>query len=282
MVNSLIPSMYLPYTLFETIKPFNDMNADDMQYGDMGEQELQSLGLRDVSSKVDPYRLVRYVFSNTYPLDSFFRPNLPSMNISHEECVDILFTEMKELSTIFSFHGEYKMVIGEMIDHFRYGNGGFFYSERLNSAFHDRINKFNHESPIFKIKYVLHRYFTFDTKKIPFESLLYELKGALYSSRLTKFNSVEDRVNGLGISVHDISAQSIRLLDLNKYAFGWSATLYFQAQDHFGLDANDINSKIYSQFRFFRIWFFLQRHKDFAFKPFFTDFNSVLRIGEYI
>ncbi|MGQ7148140.1 DUF3289 family protein, partial [Escherichia sp. SS-MK2] len=29
---------------------------------------------------------------------------------------------------------------------------------------------------------------------------------------------------------------------------------------------------------FFRIWFFLQRHKDFAFKPFFTNFNTIERI----
>ncbi|KFC07486.1 uncharacterized DUF3289 family protein [Trabulsiella guamensis ATCC 49490] len=39
--------------------------------------------------------------------------------------------------------------------------------------------------------------------------------------------------------------------------------------------------KYYNQFRFFRIWFFLQRHRGFAFKPFFTNFHATGKIGEY-
>jgi uncharacterized protein (TIGR03034 family) len=90
-----------------------------------------------------------------------------------------------------------------------------------------------------------------------------------------------DRVNGLGISVHDIAAQKITLLNFQQYAIGWSATVHFLAQDHFGLDVTDIKSELYSQFRFFRIWFFLQRHRNFAFKPFFTNFQSVSRVEMY-
>ncbi|HBB2651472.1 TPA: DUF3289 family protein, partial [Escherichia coli] len=56
----------------------------------------------------------------------------------------------------------------------------------------------------------------------------------------------------------------------------------FIAQDHFGLDVTDIKNKIYNKYRFFRIWFFLQRHKDFAFKPFFTNFNTIERIENYL
>ena len=44
----------------------------------------------------------------------------------------------------------------------------------------------------------------------------------------------------------------------------------------------DIKNKIYNKYRFFRIWFFLQRHKDFAFKPFFTNFNTIERIENYL
>ncbi|MGO3909017.1 DUF3289 family protein, partial [Huaxiibacter chinensis] len=50
---------------------------------------------------------------------------------------------------------------------------------------------------------------------------------------------------------------------------------------HFGLDIIDIKKDIYRNFRFFRIGFFLPRHKYFAFKPFFTNFQAVFRIGEY-
>ncbi|CSQ85089.1 Uncharacterised protein [Shigella sonnei] len=33
-----------------------------MQYGDMVEQDFLSLGLSDISAKVDPYRLIKYHF----------------------------------------------------------------------------------------------------------------------------------------------------------------------------------------------------------------------------
>ncbi|HGU1707828.1 TPA: YPO3983 family protein, partial [Escherichia coli] len=112
--------------------------------------------------------------------------------------------------------------------------------------------------------------------------LLQKIKTELLSSRLNKFNDFEDSFNGLGISVHDISAQKISLLSFQKYAIGWSATIHFVAQDHFGLDVTDIKNKTYSKYRFFRIWFFLQRHKDFAFKPFFTNFNTIERIENYL
>ncbi|MDC9149682.1 DUF3289 family protein [Escherichia coli] len=32
---------------------------------------------------------------------------------------------------------------------------------------------------------------------------------------------------------------------------GWSATIHFIAQDHFGLDVTDIKNKIYNKYRFF-------------------------------
>lgn len=62
---------------------------------------------------------------------------------------------------------------------------------------------------------------------------------------------------------------------------GWDTTLIYKALEHFGLDIIDIKKDIYRNFRFFRVWFFLQRHKNFAFKPFFTNFQAVLRTGEY-
>ena len=62
MNNTLLPSINIPCTLFETISLFDDYSADDMQYGDMVEQDFLSLGLSDISAKVDPYRLIKYHF----------------------------------------------------------------------------------------------------------------------------------------------------------------------------------------------------------------------------
>lgn len=281
VVNSFSSSMYLPYTLFETVGRFNDNNADDMQCGDMGEQELLSLGLRDISARVDPYRLIRYAFPYKYQLDGLVNSVTRGIKISREECVDILFNEMKELSQMFSFHGEYKTLIGEMIDHFRYGNGSHFYSQRLDSAFHSRVRNYSHRNPFFIIKNEIMNQFSKNPDSTDYLSFLTGIQREIYRSDLPKFNEKKDRINGLGITVHDIAAQKITLLNLQRYAMGWSATVAFEAQDHFGLDVIDIKSPLYSQFRFFRIWFFLQRHRDFAFKPFFTNFQSIERMSEY-
>ncbi len=51
--------------------------------------------------------------------------------------------------------------------------------------------------------------------------ILQSIKTKLLSSRLNKFNDFEDSFNGLGISVHDISAQKISLLSFQNYAIGW-------------------------------------------------------------
>ena len=48
MNNILGSSINMPCTLFETITLFDDFSADDMQYGDMEEQDFLSLGLSDI------------------------------------------------------------------------------------------------------------------------------------------------------------------------------------------------------------------------------------------
>lgn len=274
-------SMYLPYTLFEPVTRFNDDSAGDMQCGDMGEEELLALGLNDISEKVDPYRLIHYPFPHPGGIDGYFGSSTSGIKISHSECVDILFTEMKELAGMFSFYGEYRLLIEELIGHFRYGNGSLFYSQQLNSAFHKRINIKTHNSPLLIIKKCIEDEFKNHKREVYIPALLHKIQTKLLRSKLAKFNNLEDRINGLGICVHDIAAQKITLTNFQKYAISLSATLHFVAQDHFGLDVADIKNKLYREFRFFRIWCFLLRHRDFAFKPFFTNFNTITRIGSY-
>ncbi len=72
MNNTLHPSINIPFTLFETITLFDDSSADDMQYGDMVEQDFLSLGLSDISEKVDPYRLIKYHFPGPGSIDGAF------------------------------------------------------------------------------------------------------------------------------------------------------------------------------------------------------------------
>ncbi|WP_152960083.1 DUF3289 family protein, partial [Trabulsiella odontotermitis] len=77
--------MQLPHVVFHTIHQFNDKSADDMQYGDMDEHELKTLGVSDISSRVDPYRLIKY--DNNYPDTyisevGYFPPNISGTSIT--------------------------------------------------------------------------------------------------------------------------------------------------------------------------------------------------------
>lgn len=274
-------SIDCPCTLFKTINPFNDYSADDMKCGDMNEQQLRSLGLHDISGQVDPYRLICYDVPNVPTIFGGYTTPSDGRKVSHDECVNILYNEMTELSNEFSRIGKYQHLIKEMISHFRYGDGKPFYSTSLNVAFENRVNDPKPNSSISIIKSTIEDKTGADFFWNAYTPLEDSIALALHDSMLPKFNQVQDNINGLGITVHDIHAQKITLLSIEKYAIGWEAEILFEAQDHFGLDCTDIKSEFYSQFRFFRIWFFLQRHKDFAFRPFFTNFSAFARIGSY-
>lgn len=274
-------SIECPCTLFRTINPFGDYYADDMQCGDMNEQQLRSLGLNDISGLVDPYRLICYDFPSVPIIYGEYSSPPGGRKISHQECVNILFNEMIDLSNDFARIGEYKNIIKDMISHFRYGNGESFYSQSLNSAFENRVNEPDPKSPISIIKSTIEEDSGPNSYWNAYMPLEDRLDFELHRSMLPKFNQVKDRINGLGIAVHDIHAQKITLLSIEKYAIGWEAEVLFEAQDHFGLDCTDIKSELYSQFRFFRIWFFLQRHRDYAFRPFLTNFSALARVGSY-
>lgn len=103
MNNILLPPINIPCTLFETISLLDDFSADDMQYGDMVEQDFLSLGLSDISAKVDPYRLIKYHFPGPGSINVAFSASSSGTKISQRECTDILFAEMKELAKMFSF-----------------------------------------------------------------------------------------------------------------------------------------------------------------------------------
>lgn len=271
-------SMNTPCTLFETSHRFNDISADDMKYGDMDERQLRALGLDDISARVDPYQLIQYDYpkpENYQQFENgFFSWPVKGRKISRHECAHILFEEMKSLPGMFSFWGEYKHLIGEMIDHFRDGGGVPYSSSSLNLAYKQLIQEVGYKSPISIIKGNMNQEYGRQVNLNKNPGLLERLKRDMSHSMLPKFNRSKDRINGLGITVHDINSQRIKLINAKKYAMGWEAWIHFEAQDHFGLDVVDINNSLYRNFRFFRIWFFLQRHRDFAFKPFFTNFNA--------
>ena len=87
-----------------------------------------------------------------------------------------------------------------------------------------------------------------------------------------------DKINGMGITIHDIHATKIDICSLVVRGNRWQARVKYTGQDHFGLDVDDISKKRFNQFQFFRIWFILQRYNRFGFRPFFTELDATIDI----
>ncbi|EKS4591936.1 DUF3289 family protein [Salmonella enterica] len=281
MSSGLYLSMSLPCEIFSTVHRFENYYIEDMQYGDMDDGDFQQLGLVDISMRVDPFKCLQFetMYSfNTHALD-FAPQKLQGRPISRQQCADIMFDEMKELSSQFA-SGQYAPLIGKLIDHFHYGNGQPWTDELLNRAYAEIISGIGTNDVLVKIKRAINERLNSKKQVIIDYGFIMEIKSVIKrDSRLPKFNRFIDKFNGLGISVHDIYAQRISLARLQRYAMSWEGLLFFKGQDHFGLGKEDITDALYNKFRFFRIWFFLQRHRDYAYKPFMTNFSAHIRIN---
>ncbi|ABV14627.1 TPA: DUF3289 family protein [Citrobacter koseri] len=276
MINDMYLLMSLPREIFSTSHRFEDYHIDDMQYGDLDDWDFYSLGLKDISARVDPFRCLQFDMMTTFNSQAldFGHQQPQGRPISRQHCADILFDEMKELSVQFA-KGLYSPIIGELIDHFHYGNGQLWFGELLNRAYADVIRGAGTNDVLMKVQKAINGRLYSERQVILDYNFFMELKTAIKrDSRLPKFNRFIDRFNGLGVSVHDIYAQQIKLVRFQRYAMSWEGLLSFKGQDHFGLGKEDITNTLYKNFRFFRIWFFLQRHRDYAYRPFLTNFSA--------
>jgi uncharacterized protein (TIGR03034 family) len=274
-------SMSLPCEIFSTFHRFENYYIDDMQCGDLNDWDIRELGLNDISARVDPFKCLLFdkiTYFNTHA-SGFGAQQQKGRAISRQQCADIMFDEMKELSTQFA-SGQYAPLIGKLIDHFHYGNGQPWTGELLNRAYTEVVSGVGTNDVLVKIqKAINERLYLKQQASLGYDfftKLNESIKG---KSRLPKFNRFVDKFNGLGISVHDIYAQKVSLVRLQRYAMTWDGELFFKGQDHFGLGKEDITNALYKKFRFFRIWFFLQRHRDYAYKPFMTNFSTHIRIN---
>lgn len=267
--------------LFQTKHRINDASTDDMRYSDLSAVELQSLGLNDVSSMVNPYNMI---FKDN--ADKYFKfPSIAGYSlkddrpVTPDECASILFDEMRELSGAFAF-GQYKNLTGEMINHFQHGDGRpYGHSALLNRSYSDLLRAKQYgDTTLGVIRDIINKYVSDRRKQVGSQDFIWDVQTEISRTILPKFNDFEDRFNGMGITVHDIYFQRIVMLNFRRYQIGWEADILFEAQDHFGLGREDIMKKPYQNFRFFRIWFVLQRYNRFSFKPFVTNFNASIKL----
>ncbi|MBT0723622.1 DUF3289 family protein [Rosenbergiella sp. S61] len=271
-------ALQLPYTIFKTQKRMDDYGASDMRCGDLTEAQLKThFHLLDVSTRANPYTLTR-ITPFTQPQSMFHGSRGEGEKITQRQCANILFDEFRDLSRLFSMYGPYKHLIEKMITHMQNGNGTPFRDVSLDQALKEHIlNDKTRNSTRLWLKDVFknridwkNQYFPADKKD--------KLRMAIMKGKLPKFDRLQDNFNGMGITVHDTWATHITIKSLNIDNDHYRAVMHYKVQDHFGLDVDDISKFKFNQFRFFRIWFVLQRYNQFGFKPFMTNMESTIEI----
>ncbi|QTF08386.1 DUF3289 family protein [Brenneria izadpanahii] len=271
-----------PQTIYTTQKSFNDYGANDMRYGDISEDRLKGeFGLTNVSNVVDPYTLTRLTaFDNPQSRFAGVYGGVHRGNaVSIQECARLLFEEMQATSLLYSFYGPYKYLINQMLKHFQRKSGTPFTDMQLNAAYRERIISDNSsKSTKLAIQEVIDLFIDYDNRGYP-QDKLNKLDSAIRDTILPKFDSfIFDKINGMGITVHDVHATKIDILSLDVGERSWKARVKFIGQDHFGLDVDDIRKQKFNQFQFFKIWFVLQRFNKFGFHPFLTNMEAVINI----
>ncbi|CAI0952377.1 Protein of uncharacterised function (DUF3289) [Serratia rubidaea] len=277
----MMAALQFPCTIFKTQKRMDDYGASDMRCGDLSASQLKThFRLADVSTTVDPWTLTRKRLHQAHPRAYAMvnRLSAPQQTLTRRECAAILFDELRQLSRMFALYGPYKYLIGKMIDHLQYGNGTPFASPHLDRALREHIlGDKTDDSSLLKIKFALIE--NIDWKNRTYlPAIREEITKTILDSKLPKFDRFQDNFNGMGITVHDTWATHITIKSLHIEKDRYRALIHYQVQDHFGLDDGDISKFKFNQFRFFRIWFLLQRYNQFGFKPFMTNMNATVEI----
>ncbi|MFZ4835280.1 YPO3983 family protein [Rouxiella sp. Mn2063] len=271
-----------PLTVFTTSNLFEDYSAPDMKYGDLSECQLKNqYGLFDISDTVNPFEMTRRTpFDSPRSMFANVYGETVGKKLSVRECSNLLFDEMRNNSFVYSMVGPYSHIIKEMINNLQSNHANPYRNFALNIALRKNILKTdNRQGTLGVIKNVINKYL--DREKFTFpKSIKSEFYNEISKTRLPKYIDVSDNFNGLGISVHDITATKIIIKGIKAVSNGWSADIHYVCQDHFGLDDSDILKMKFKQHKFFRIWFVLQRYKEFGFKPFMTNMESTVTIGD--
>jgi len=270
--------LQFPCTIFKTQRWMDDYGADDMHCGDLTEAQLKTqFNLFDVSNRANPYTLTKIAPFNQSQ-STFYDSREEGQKITRQQCANILFDELRHLSQIFAVYSPYQHIIGEMLTHMQNCKGSDFFSLKLNAALKEQItNDRTENSTRLLLKEALNKNIDWRKKYFPIKNRD-ELRKAILFGKLPKFDRVQDNLNGMGITVHDTWATHITIKSLQIDEDSYRAVVHYKVQDHFGLDNGDISKFKFNSFRFFRIWFLLQRYDQFGFNPFMTNIETTMEI----
>ncbi|WP_349814458.1 DUF3289 family protein [Metapseudomonas boanensis] len=265
--------MRLPTRIFLTQRPMDDYAAPDMRHGDLSEAELKdrypwarTLRWRNLTDTFAQSRMWRWVDA--------LKPDKLGPAEQRQADARVLFEQFHTLSKPYAWVGPYRALMDLMIDHMQANTGRPFCHSLLDRALAEHESM---ESSMEEIGKAL-------AKNIDWEHGYYPaakgklLTKAVLGSYLPKFDNWLNRVDGLGIAVHDTAATAITLQSLDIQGDRFSAEVHYRIQDHFGLDDTDIAHPLYGNLPLFQIWYLLQRWEGYDYRPFITEMSATKHI----
>lgn len=284
--------MSLPALIYSTKHKMDDYEADDMKCGDLDIETLESqynIDVHNASDVVDPVDLVKKQISPVLPpsLDidpcMIDLPTIPIQNekVTQEEAAAMMFDEFRESAEMLTLLGGHENIIVKIINHMQENTGRPFSSPFLDSALKEQILEDNSShSTLLSIKKTLGPIINYDYGFVPKEKETLFRQDIQSNTILPKFDRWRDYINGLGLSIHDTWATHIILESLDVQGDTYKALVHYRVQDHFGLDDKDILNTDYNHsFSIFKLWFVLQRAKQYGYKPFITEMNATIEIS---
>ncbi|WP_026042504.1 DUF3289 family protein [Pantoea sp. A4] len=270
-----------PQTVFTSHRPFNHYGADDMQYGDLSESALKNeFRLTHISDVVDPFTLTRVLpFSTPQNRFAGVYGAHHGQPLTREKAAQLLFEEMQVKCWPYSMVGPYRHLINRMLEHMMKGTGSPFSHVLLDQAYREKIlGNDPRVNTLLVLKKAISQNINFEKNHLE-QNKIINIRKEISDSYLPRFNSLFlDKINGLGITVHDINSTKIEITKLHVANGRWWAETKFIGQDHFGLDCDDIKKPLFNQFQFFKIWFVLQRFDKFGFRPFMTNMQAIITL----
>lgn len=233
-------------------------------------QSSRKKGLDKDGNIANDMKVADFTKENMLAIDKMFM-----FQLDEADDPNILFYELKFMSTGIFSTGEMEDVIVSMIDHFKKGTGADYSNATLtkHAKAHDTTKayvKVVKSGLIEELKKnngnLMPLQFDESTKKAnPIYNHIQK------EADFPVFHSNSDIIGGLTITVNDTWGNFIEVRDYTFDNNKFKGTLHFCIYDHFGLDKPDVE-KIYVNLAGFRAWFVLQHYDKYKgkYKPFIT------------
>lgn len=262
--------LQLPARIFLSQGKMDDYAAPDMKHGDLDAKELKSRydwAPNYISEIAESSGLKRWINS--------LKSNPRTREQQRQQDAEELFRYFHQLADTFSWYGPYRSLMDRLIDHMQGNSGAPFRHPLMDQALAE------HESmsiSLDAINAVLASDIDWGRGYYPAAKAA-TLTRAVLDSRLPKFNSWVNRIDGMGLAVHDTAATEIILKSLDVRGDNFQAEVHYRIQDHFGLDDKDVAHSLYGKLPLFQIWYLLQRWEGYDYKPFITEMNATKTIN---